>query len=337
MPLFGAIEADNDLVPGQVLGRCVVERRIAAGAFGIVYRATHQSLGIPVAVKVLHPTILSNSPDTREQFREEARLLARINHPNLVRLWDFDDDPARPFLVMEYVDGINLADLVEQRGRLPAGMIVRVTLEIVEALAAAFRLGIIHRDIKPANIILTRHESAKLADLGLAMVVETSRDAHFGRKNMANAAIGTVAYLSPEQAMNSANVDHRADMYSLGATLFHLATGRTPFEARSPMEMILKHYEAPVPAVVDLAPDVPEPVSRFIQRLMAKDGDDRFPNYDQLRDELIDLDLTLGAVPTQQPPRNTADKTVSGAAKTDGDKPASPKKWLSGLFRRPGH
>ncbi|MFL5339307.1 MAG: serine/threonine-protein kinase, partial [Gemmataceae bacterium] len=206
------------------------------------------------------------------------RLLAQLNHPHIVRVWDFEDDPALPYLVMEFVEGQSLAELLQQSGRLRPERAVQVVGHIADALAAAHRLGVVHRDVKPGNILLTPEGTAKLADLGLAVSLDTDRNGH--------GLAGTVAYMSPEQATRPAAIDHRSDIYSLGATFYHLLTGQIPFQGSSRMEVILKHAkESPVPAH-ELVPELPPLASEVIDRMMAKSQADRYPTYDDL---LLDL------------------------------------------------
>lgn len=268
---------------GDVLGKCRLTRKIGEGATGVVYRATHQSLDVEVAVKVL-----SSATDSAEElsrtFRSEARLLARLNHPHIVRIWDFEarsDFP--PFLVLELIDGQNLAELVHQKGRLTTAEAIPLFCQVVSGLVAAHQqTGLVHRDIKPANILLTADGTAKVADFGLAFALEAG-------KSRPSGCVGTPAYVSPEQALGDEAVDFRADVYSLGVTLYQAVTGSLPFTGRSPMEVINKHLTvAPVPPD-QVTPSVGPALSAVVLRMMAKKPDDRYPSYQSLSDALAEV------------------------------------------------
>lgn len=284
----------GELTCGQFLGRCLITGRLAQGSYGTVYRALHRTLNIPVAVKVLHPDLIDPATGAASQFRSEALMLARLNHPNIVRVWDFDDTITPPYLVLEFVEGANLAELIASRGCVRIDLAVRIVLQVVDGLEAAFRHGIVHRDIKPANLLLTHGEHVKIADLGLASFADRGRE--LGRVPAAAGSIaGTVAYLAPEQAGRTSATDHRSDIYSLGATFYHMVTGRLPFTGRSPLEVLLKHARQPLTPPVEVVPELDLGVSDLIVRMMAKDPSDRFANYDDLRDALIDVDIAISS------------------------------------------
>jgi serine/threonine protein kinase len=271
---------------GDVLGKCLLIERVGHGSAGVVFRARHQSLNIPVAVKVLHVT---DDIGVHRQLRSEAQLLARLNHPHVVRVWDFEDDPCQPFLVMEFVEGPGLSDVLREQGRIPPERALQLVRQIADGLAAAQRLGIVHRDVKPGNILLTKDGAAKLADLGLAVLVEHERG------KAAGGLAGTAAYMPPEQA--SGAIDHRSDIYSLGATYYYMVTGQVPFQGTTRAEVIRKHAtETPI-SPRELVPHLPEAVSAVILKMMAKDPAERYQTYDELLAVLSGLDSAVGAVP----------------------------------------
>jgi tRNA A-37 threonylcarbamoyl transferase component Bud32 len=280
---------------GSILGRCLIVDVIGKGATGTVFRGVHQTLGIPVAVKIIKADYLAGNAAIYEQFRTEARLLAQLNHPNIVRLWDFEDDPAFPYLVLEHVDGFSAAELIHQCGCLQPDKALRLVQQVTQGLAAAQTLGIVHRDIKPANILITKSEgTAKLADLGLAMVnagEATGRHPAGGGTGIA----GTVAYMPPEQATHSNTVDFRADIYSLGASFYHMLTGQLPHTGRSRMEILLKHATQELTPPHELVPGLAPAFSHVIARMMAKDAAERFASYADLAAALAALE----AKPTQ--------------------------------------
>jgi predicted Ser/Thr protein kinase len=265
---------------GQVLGKCLLLDEIGRGGSSVVFRGFHQGLQVPVAVKVL----LADDADLPEhalvQFRQEARLLARLRHPHVVGVLDFESTVELCYLVLEYVDGVSLHDLIRHCGRLCWDRVARLGLQVAEALAAANRLGIIHRDIKPANILIHRDGQAKLADLGLAVV--RRGEECLRTPGEAVSIAGTVAYMAPEQGTASAPVDHRSDIYALGATLYHAVTGRMPFVGRTPAEVLRKHAEAMLIPPHRLVPDLNPSFSQTLCRMLAKNPQDRFASYDEL-------------------------------------------------------
>lgn len=281
-----------DLPSGHLLGRCVVSGRLAHGSYGVVYQATHQTLNIPVAIKVLHPDLLRAESRAAAQFRSEAMLLARLNHPNIVRVWDFDDSVKPPYLVLEFVDGANVAELIQRDGSVPMEVALRIVRQVVDGLAAAFQHGIVHRDVKPANILLTQDGNSKIADLGLAVCADRSRDLSHLAPSATNpkAMMGTVAYLAPEQAGGPGTIDHRSDIYSLGATFYHMVTGQLPFLGHSALEVLMKHSRQPVTPPHEILPGFDRGVSDLIVRMMAKSPHDRYATYDHLRTALANLD-----------------------------------------------
>jgi serine/threonine protein kinase len=293
---------------GAVLGKYVLVGRIGRGTTSVVYRGRHRKLQMPVAVKVLHADELANSPQLLGQLVSEAILLAQLNHPNIVRLWDLDDEGQFPYLVLEYVQGMTLAELIDQQGPVPIPFAFAIIRQAVEGLAEAHKVGIVHRDVKPGNLLLGRDGVVKVADLGLAMVVgdRLSRQASEGRSPTLPA--GTAAYLAPEQAHDASRVDFRADVYSLGATLYHALTGLFPFEGRTPMQVILKHMREPVIPPRHYLPDLTEEQSDLIVKMMSKDPRDRFDNYDDLRGALA------RAVGDRRAPRPLAESFLAWAA-----------------------
>ncbi len=269
--------------PGTQVGKYLLIECIGTGGAGMVYRALHTKLRTPVAVKFIRPDVLAADPDALERLNREAQLLAQLAHPNVVRVLDYEDDPARPFVVMEFVDGLSAGDLIKQSGRVSPPRSVEITLQVLEGLDAARRLGVVHRDVKPANILLTRDGVSKLVDLGLAVVARTAG----GKVASGAAAEGTVGYMAPEQIMGG-SVDHRADQYSLGCTLYHLLTGRLPFSGRSAQDVLMQHMRVAAVRPHEVAPGVPLALSRAVMTMMEKAPDDRYPDYAALRADLAE-------------------------------------------------
>jgi serine/threonine protein kinase len=297
----------------SVLGKYRLIDVLGRGTASVVYLGRHLKLRVPVAVKVLRADALEGDPRSRQRLAAEAVLLARLNHPHIVRLWDLEEEGPCPYLVTEYIDGPHLDKMIRLWGALPEGLACAIARQVAEGLGAAYDLGIVHRDVKPANVLLTAERVAKVADLGLA-VVGGGRGAGLGAGG--DWPAGTAAYMAPEQAVDPATADHRSDMYSLGATLYHAITGRPPFVGRSPMEVIRRHLtDRPAPPV-EVVPTIRPPVNDLILRLLAKDPADRFGSYADLRTALA------RAVGDRRAPRSQAESFLHFRADPGAD--ASP-------------
>jgi serine/threonine protein kinase len=276
-------ETSNDLDPpvplpnvGDTLGKCVLTAKIGEGSTGVVYKAQHQTLGIEVAVKVLS-TVSHSQQELVGQFQAEARTLARLNHPNIVRIWDFENQVGHlPYLILEYIDGQNLAELLKMRRSLTPAEALPLFTQVVAGLKAAHQqAGLIHRDIKPANVLLSRDGIVKVADLGLASILDNE-------KELAAKIAGTPAYMPPEQADGIQWTDLRSDIYSLGVTMYETVTGRVPFVGKSRTELLYRHaFEKPIPPA-QLVTAVPQAFSAVIMKMLEKKPDDRFRSYDEL-------------------------------------------------------
>jgi serine/threonine protein kinase len=285
---------------GTRLGKYLLTERLGQGSCGLVFRALHTGLNIPVAVKVWPRNDLGSESRMLSQLRAEAQLLGQLfllNHPNIVRVLDFEEFAEFPYMVLEYVEGMSLAELILQSGRLRLDRALRIIVQVAEALAAAHRLGVVHRDVKPGNILVTKDGQAKLADLGLAVIVGTQNAPATPTTGMA----GTVAYMSPEQAGSAMAVDHRSDIYGLGATFYHAVTGQMPFTGRSAMEVMLKHAQEPAVPPHQLATDLDPAASEIILQMLAKKAAERHQTYDELIKMLANLQArvtTRALVPT---------------------------------------
>jgi CheY-like chemotaxis protein len=304
----------QELAAGQLLGKCLLMEEIGRGSYGRVYRALHTSLKISVVVKILQ----ANDHEALEAFKAEARILAQLNHPNIVRIMDFEDDAENPYVVLENVQGYSLAELIEQSGHVRLDRVLQIIFQTVAGLSAAQGIGIVHRDIKPGNILITRSGEAKVADLGLALLVNSAdRSSTADGKAGSATTVGTAAYMAPEQARDSSQVDHRADIYSLGVTFYQAVTGQLPFTGKTANSVLLKHAsEAPVPPH-RLVPALDPAVSRVILRMLEKDPDDRHPTYAELQADLADLmgQDARQATPSSDP-GSTTDRKLSKTTKT---------------------
>ncbi len=298
--------AAEQLSPGARLGKYKVLALIASGGMGTVYKASDEQLGRLVALKVLD-TGLAEKPNTLERFRREARHAAKLSHKNIVTLYEYGQASGRHYLALEYVDGIDLYDYIERKGRLAPEESRRILIQAVQALDHAFKQGITHRDIKPSNFLLTRDHDrmrVKLTDLGLA---RKAGEEDF-RVTRAGSTVGTVDYLAPEQARDSSAADIRSDIYSLGCTLYHMLTGNPPFSEGGLGERILKHLQEEPPDVRQLNPLVSAEMWTLLRRMLAKKPEDRFQTPAELLKALKALPPQVSEgeplrLPKASPPR----------------------------------
>lgn len=311
-PRTGAPDAvpPGHLRIGDVIGTYELVGLIGRGTTSIVYRGRHRKLQIPVAVKVLNPDELADSPQLIGQLVSEAILLAKLNHPNIVRLWDLEDQGPAPYLVLEFVPGLNLLELILQQGAMPIPFAFAVVRQAVEGLAEAHKLGIVHRDVKPGNLLVGLDGVVKVADLGLAMVVGERLSRHAADGHGAVSPVGTVAFLAPEQARDPSNVDFRADIYSLGATLYYALTGVLPFQGRTAAQVIISLLRDAVMTPRHYVPELTEEQSELVLRMLARDPQQRFDSYDDLRGALA------RAVGDRRAPRPLAEAFLAWAAPT---------------------
>jgi serine/threonine-protein kinase len=232
-----------------------------------------------VALKVLGSSVGLNTEYLR-RFLTEARLATQLHHPGIVDVYDFGRDSGHWFLAMECIDGPSVKAKISRQGRLPWREAVQVAVEVAEGLESAYRQGIIHRDIKPENILIDAQGHARIADLGLAKEMDSLEPLP------SDTSLGTPDYMSPEQVNNSETVDFRSDIYSLGATMFHMICGRAPYTGRSAYEVMVKHVTAELPSPLKYAPDLPLPVRDVMRKMMARDPDGRYSSYSQLLGDL---------------------------------------------------
>jgi serine/threonine protein kinase len=267
------------------IGKYEVLAHIATGGMGAVYKALDADLGREVALKILS-TELAVKPDLRERFRNEARAAARLRHKNIVSIYGFEEDNGTYFLVMEYVDGIDLLEHIRKNGTFAPREACRILIQAARALDHLHQLGMVHRDIKPANFLIARHHNkitVKLTDLGLAREVD---DNEF-KVTREGTTVGTIDYMSPEQARNSRLADMRSDIYSLGCTLFHMLAGNPPFAEGGLTERLYKHLEEEPPDIRQINPAVPENLAAVMRRMLAKKPDDRYQTPTELLHALL--------------------------------------------------
>jgi len=288
----GLAKAD-DLAEGTQIGHCRIARKLGVGAMGAVYLAHHTTLDIPVVIKVLLPSFV-NRPEFKDRFYREAHTTAQLNHPNIVRVLDCGEEGDLLYLVMEYVDGGNLKDLLAREGRLRPELVIQIARSVCRGLVAAARHEIIHRDVKPDNIMYTSDGVFKLADLGLAKkVTKAPQDATL---TVSPTSMGTPHYMSPEQAVDARTCDARSDIYALGATMYHLLCGGPPFDAPTSDEVLRMHITGHCEPPSVLNPDVPSQLDKVIGRAMMKRPEYRYQSAARMLQALDELsDETAGS------------------------------------------
>jgi tetratricopeptide (TPR) repeat protein len=265
-------------------GRYQLVGELGRGGMGIVYKAKDTVLDRTVAFKVL-PDSFKENPQALANFVREAKAAAKLNHPNIVTVYDTGEQDGRYYIAMEFVDGTTLKEILRRRGVISPAGIMHVMVQICEALAYAHEQKVVHRDIKPANAMWTRDKKAKIMDFGLAKLVEEAR-------NHTTVVAGTPYYMSPEQTLGK-NIDHRTDIYSLGVTIFEMATGTVPFkEGNIPYH----HVHTPAPDIRELRPEIPSALASIVNRCLAKDPADR---YQSTREILAEVRGTLSSSQTR--------------------------------------
>lgn len=281
-----------------LLGSYVLLERLGAGGMGEVYKARNWKLDKIVAVKLIRPERLNN-PDALRRFQREVHAAAQLNHPNVVHAYDCDEAGGKHFLVLEYVEGIDLARLVKKQGRLPVAQACDCIAQAALGLQHAFERGLVHRDIKPHNLLLTRPSGVssstkaivKILDMGLARLSDSAAESDVtSTVTEVGTVMGTLDYLAPEQALNAHTADTRADLYSLGCAFYFLLTAQVPFPGGSAAEKLLKHQGQQPTPVRQLRPETPLVVAAIVGKLMAKRPEYRYQTPAELVADLSNLD-----------------------------------------------
>jgi tetratricopeptide (TPR) repeat protein len=283
----------SDDVPlrGMILAGCRLDGIIGKGSVAVVYKGYHRALDIPVAVKILNPSLKKTGSQLALKFLQEARVIARIKHPNIVAVMNAGEEGGHSFIVMQFVKGASLATVLQKGTKLELNSCIRMFVGVCSALQAAHDHSVVHGDIKPANILLTPGGTAMLVDFGLVKDLKTYKE-DTAKSGM---ALGTPLYMSPEQAKGEHAVDFRSDIYSLGATMYHVFAGRPPFGGFTNLEVIRKHIKDPLQPLNSVAHEVPASISEIVGKTLEKKPENRFQSAEELKQALLKVSTTMAA------------------------------------------
>ena len=300
---------------GLVLGKYVIQDKIGEGGMGEVFVAEHRRMKRPVVVKIL-PASATESEYLIRRFQREVEAAAKLQHPNIVTAYDADEEDGIHFLVMEYVEGQSLGDLMARDGPFSVEQALSCVLQAAYGLEYAHTQGIVHRDIKPNNLLLSTKGEVKILDMGLARIddgtttISAADDGDDSARTQVNQILGTIEYMSPEQVDDSSGVDGRSDIYSLGCTLYRLLTDEPPFWGDTIVKMLLAHRTKPVPRLRDKLPHVPAELDDVLQRMMAKLPENRYQTVAELVKDLQGCAQALQDLPLSARLRDSGDSDV---------------------------
>jgi serine/threonine protein kinase/formylglycine-generating enzyme required for sulfatase activity len=271
------------------VGEYLLVERIGAGGMGQVFKAKHRRMQRIVALKMMSPESMKDEASVR-RFQREVRSAAKLEHLNIVTAYDAGQQGKYHYLVMQFVEGGDLANLVKAKGPLPVDKAVNFILQAARGLAFAHAEGIVHRDIKPANLLIDKKGCVKILDMGLARVVTGNDELTTGEQ-----VLGTADYMSPEQASEAKEADARSDIYSLGCTLWYLLTGKRVFDGDTIVERLVKHRDAPRPSLVEARGDAPWSLEQTLHKMIARKADERFQKMDEVIRALDQVHASAGA------------------------------------------
>ena len=304
---------------GENVGPYRVTEQLGRGGMATVYKAYHANLDRYVALKVLHPAFLEDE-NFLARFQREARLVAKLEHPNIVPVYDFAEHEGQPYLVMKFVEGETLKAFMNH-GHLDVEQIWNVVEAVGAGLGYAHKQGILHRDIKPSNVIVSSDGQMYLADFGLARIAEMGESTLSGDMIM-----GTPQYISPEQAMGVKDLDGRTDIYSFAVILYEMVVGQVPFSADTPFSIIHDHIYSPLPLPKTVNPSVPEEVERVLLKALAKERDDRYQSVEELvqafKNAWDESDVDMAEVTMTKPIADVATKVAAAAPSANAPEPA---------------
>lgn len=278
-------QANISSLEGRLIGNFELKQFLGGGGMGIVFRAFDSVLSRSVAIKLLPRA--GTKTETIQRFQVEARSAARLDHPNISRVFQVGSDNACDYIIFEFVEGDNLSQLVRRIGPLPYDLALRYTFQLALAIQHAYQRGVVHRDIKPANVVVTDGGKLKLIDLGLARAPKSNENDN--SLTATGVMLGTYDYLSPEQAKDSRSADVRSDLYSLGCTVFFMLTGQPPYPQGTPIEKIIQHSSEKRPRPSDYRADLPPGFDAMTSKLLAINPDDRFQRPAELIAEIQEL------------------------------------------------
>ncbi len=314
-----------------MIGSYLILDKLGQGGMGVVFKAQHRKTGKVVALKILPPSFARDQQAVL-RFKREIEAAGRLKHPNIVAALDADEDRGVHFLVMDYVAGSDLDRVVRERGPMPVVQAIDCVIQAARGLEAAHAQGIVHRDIKPGNLMLDTAGMIRVLDLGLARIVDAANPfskTAAGRLTESGMYMGTVDYMAPEQAEDSHRVDHRADIYSLGCTLYYLLTGKEPFPGETVLKRLLAHMERPAPSIRALRPTVAPAVDSAYQKMMAKRPDDRPASMAEVIALLesckasgVEVEAQAGEAPKSRPELKVFNEPMlkrAGSAETKAD------------------
>ncbi len=303
---------------GENVGAYRIVAQLGSGGMATVYKAYHAALDRYVAIKVLHP-VFKQDPNFQARFQREARIVAKLEHPHIVPVYDFSEHAGQPYLVMRFIEGETLKTRLHETSLTLEG-VLGIMRPVCDALTYAHEQGVLHRDIKPSNILLTPGGGVFLTDFGLA------RMAQAGESTLTrDTLVGTPQYISPEQAQGKSDLDARTDIYSLGVVLYELLVGRVPYQADTPYAVVHDHIFTPLPMPRHLNPNLSEPLERVLLKALAKERDDR---YTRVADMLAALEKAALESSPQAPGAEEMPTWVSGEGK-----PPSPEEALARLSK----
>ena len=321
-----------DAPPPKQIGPYPIERFIGRGGMGRVYLGTHPNLNIPVAIKTLFPEYAAK-PELRDRFMQTAKICAKLAHPNIVRVYDFGfEADGSPYLVLEYIAGGTLQEHLNKSGVISPRRAVEVGISVACALAEAHKCGIVHRDVKPDNIMMASDGVCKLSDLGLAKIdlLEYSiREQQNYSRETKTGGLGTLQYMAPEQALSAKDCDIRADIYSLGVSLFQLLTDKLPYETYDPDKLYSLWFNVPPRSPHALRPEIPPELEQIILHCIEVEPENRYQTPQELRE---DLEACREAVRQQKTQTRNEKITLRDAPEKNTEKPFFTPSFLLILF-----
>ena len=279
----------------EKIDRYEIIEELGRGGMATVFRARDPRFDREVAIKIL-PRVFLHDHQFRARFEREAKTIATLEHTAIVPVHDFGEDDGQPYIVMRLMSGGTLADRL-QKGKIPLKDAVRIITRLSHALEAAHSKGIIHRDLKPGNILFDQYDNAYLSDFGIARIIEASTNI-----TKDGSAIGTPAYMSPEQVQGSKAVDGRSDIYALGVIFYQMLVGTPPYQSDTPAKVLMMHILEPIPSLLDSLPDLPPGLENWLHKALAKDPEDRFSNVSEMSTALTKTVTTGEAVDIKLPP-----------------------------------